>query len=1047
MKIGSCPALIVQVLFLTGLITAPALAQRGLSDSEYRELKGHVYEAMAAMAASQDKTRTAAQPVFRTALRASLATGDAVTPAGASRSTTALYTGLQPSGSNAFWQFGLPAIGPVLDDGQMSAAATAVGGGHVTAYQFSFGLRADVGPDTLAASVIVSFYNAPSDPVAGATNPVVEPPSPVSSIIWDFNPITLPTAGTYPITSPVLDLVADGLDFNLDDSYYVEILALKRDGTTLLFDPNVHVMFNGEPTVTVGANQDAMWLDFDDLLYQNPAELFGSLGAGFESQVGINLIGLECTGQPELALEVVTPFDACLQPSEPLTVLLSMSCIPEPVRGYQAFLSFDETRLTFSSGSYLTPLPFGLPVIAPITAGLGEIDVAAGVDDQIPQPLPTGSADLALLDFVAGPLQGATTVGFRVNDPPTRFSDANADELLPVLTKTGTILVDGTPPVITCPPLAKIECDESRDPSNTGSATATDNLDPAPVITFVDDESGLTGCNDTGDLIRTWTATDCAGNASSCMQTIEITDTVPPTATGPNSVDLECSSDLPAPVTTIGDYLALPGTDANDNCTDQADLTVTSVDGGLVGDECAGSITRTYTIADACLLEFDAYHVFTVTDDTDPMVTCPADAIVECDASTAPANTGSATATDNCDASPAISFGDSVAAGACPQEQFITRTWTAEDDCGNTDTCDQTITVVDTTDPVITCPADITVNADAGGCFATVDPGMATATDNCDGAPAITWVRSDGKTNLTDPYDIADSPITITWTATDACGNDVDCVQTITVNAVNEMEVVIELSPNIDTGTTPDTLTRCITFELWGCPGAAPVVVQPETLTFDVTNPGSGPNDAIATATIEIPCGAYTCVTARDPLHTLRRTLDAPAFTINPTTKRYEADFVAAGKPLIGGNLNDDFFIDILDFGVFSSQFTVTYGTGDTTCATGFPHADISGDGLVDNGDFSFIQQNFLAISDANCCGAPLVRGVGDPQPVTTISVAELRRRGLGHLAGADLNRDGVLDQFDIVAYLNGARPAAPSGKWPAAKPLETQNVLSGPRK
>ena len=50
------------------------------------------------------------------------------------------------------------------------------------------------------------------------------------------------------------------------------------------------------------------------------------------------------------------------------------------------------------------------------------------------------------------------------------------------------------------------------------------------------------------------------------------------------------------------------------------------------------------------------------------------------------------------------------------------------------------------------------------------------------------------------------------------------------------------------------------------------------------------------------------------------------------------ADFVTAGKSLEGGNLNDDEYIDILDFGLFANQFGVDYGTPDTTCATLSPH-------------------------------------------------------------------------------------------------------------
>ena len=94
--------------------------------------------------------------------------------------------------------------------------------------------------------------------------------------------------------------------------------------------------------------------------------------------------------------------------------------------------------------------------------------------------------------------------------------------------------------------------------------------------------------------------------------------------------------------------------------------------------------------------------------------------------------------------------------------------------------CSFTVTVNDTENPVITCPANITVGNDPGLCSATVNPGSATATDNCPGV-TVSGTRGDGQP-LNAPYPVGTT--TITWKATDAAARMATCPQTIMVNDV-----------------------------------------------------------------------------------------------------------------------------------------------------------------------------------------------------------------------------------------------------------------------
>ena len=62
-----------------------------------------------------------------------------------------------------------------------------------------------------------------------------------------------------------------------------------------------------------------------------------------------------------------------------------------------------------------------------------------------------------------------------------------------------------------------------------------------------------------------------------------------------------------------------------------------------------------------------------------------------------------------------------------------------------------------------------------------------------------------------------------------------------------------------------------------------------------------------------------------------------------------------------------------------------------------------------------------------------------------SISVAELRRRGLGHMEAGDVNRDGWLDLNDVVLVLMGTPPKSATALDATAQPppgeISTQGV------
>ncbi|MFL5741115.1 MAG: HYR domain-containing protein [Flavisolibacter sp.] len=201
-----------------------------------------------------------------------------------------------------------------------------------------------------------------------------------------------------------------------------------------------------------------------------------------------------------------------------------------------------------------------------------------------------------------------------------------------------------------------------------------------------------------------------------------------------------------------------------------------------------GITVVTFTLKDAAgnTLTSCSFKV-TVNDTEKPVITCNGDQNLNNDPNQCGASySGVPTATDNC---PGLTITGSRNDGRSLTDLYpigaTTITWTATDASGNTSTCTQKINVADHELPAITCPANLSQDADAGSCGAIIIVATPAATDNC-GAPVVSSHRSDGL-GPNAPYPIGVT--TITWTATDAAGNTKSCSQTITVRD-NEAPVI-----------------------------------------------------------------------------------------------------------------------------------------------------------------------------------------------------------------------------------------------------------------
>jgi len=164
-------------------------------------------------------------------------------------------------------------------------------------------------------------------------------------------------------------------------------------------------------------------------------------------------------------------------------------------------------------------------------------------------------------------------------------------------------------------------------------------------------------------------------------------------------------------------------------------------------------------------------------DDTNaPSITAPSDITVEGNVTggASAVALGAPTVSDDTDPNPAVT-------NDAPATFLLGDTdveWAATDESGNSASATQTVTVEGTTDPSVTVPPDLTV--EATGVLTPVSIGAATATDIVDASPVIT-----NDAPATFPLGDAD----VEWTAEDASGNSVSGIQTITVEDTTAPEI------------------------------------------------------------------------------------------------------------------------------------------------------------------------------------------------------------------------------------------------------------------
>jgi len=314
-------------------------------------------------------------------------------------------------------------------------------------------------------------------------------------------------------------------------------------------------------------------------------------------------------------------------------------------------------------------------------------------------------------------------------------------------------IVDTTIPTLTVPEDLTIEATSLQETIvDIGQAEADD----ISGISSIDNNS--TSVFPLGSTVVTWSATDNHGNMISAEQTITVVDTTAPTIITPQDIISEA-------VDPVLNFIQLGELDTSDS------VGIESITNDKPITFQFGSTTVIWTVTDTSGNISQATQVVTIIDTTAPDVSVPTDIIVEAvDLDNNEVELGNATAYD-------IMNVGSITNDA--PEFFpvgeTTVTWTATDSSGNSSTATQTVTIIDTTAPMLTLLENIAIAA-----FSLeneVDVGTPLATDLVDSMPAIT-------NNAPETFPLGDT--IVTWSVSDEFGNSTSYEQIISVQPCGE---------------------------------------------------------------------------------------------------------------------------------------------------------------------------------------------------------------------------------------------------------------------
>ena len=393
--------------------------------------------------------------------------------------------------------------------------------------------------------------------------------------------------------------------------------------------------------------------------------------------------------------------------------------------------------------------------------------------------------------YIDGVNNGVTMAGVRSGDGEivisyeslilTQTAGLPSGSTFPVGTTTNTFVVtDGAGNTATCS--FDVIVNDTEAPAITCPGNITQDNDPGicgAVITYTapvgtDNCSGSTTAQTAGlasgstfpvgTTTNTFVVTDASGNTATCSFDVTINDNEAPVANCAAPFNLQLD---------VNGMASITAADIDNGSTDNCAIASLSVSPSSFTCADVGTNNVVLTVTDVNGNTSTCTAVVTVEDNVAPTAVCQnitvfLDATGNVSIVAGDVDGGS---TDACGiASTSIDITDFTCADLGPNNVILTVT----DVNGNTSTCTAVVTVEDDIPPTIACPADITVNTDAGLCSAVVTFPMPLVLDNCTATATQTGGLASG----------SDFPVgvnTVEFTATDGSGNTAVCSFTITV--------------------------------------------------------------------------------------------------------------------------------------------------------------------------------------------------------------------------------------------------------------------------